>query len=59
MARGPAIFTYHLHITLSIKIIQSNFPSPSAMATVNILYPSGHSFDLDYYLNKHMPIVQE
>ncbi|KAJ4148602.1 hypothetical protein LMH87_003065 [Akanthomyces muscarius] len=29
------------------------------MATVNILYPSGHSFDLDYYLNKHMPIVQK
>ncbi|TQV90931.1 hypothetical protein V2A60_008392 [Cordyceps javanica] len=29
------------------------------MATVNILYPSGPSFDLDYYLNTHMPIVQE
>ncbi|OAQ96880.1 hypothetical protein LLEC1_04350 [Akanthomyces lecanii] len=37
----------------------TTFRSPSAMATVNILYPSGPSFDLDYYLGKHMPIVQE
>lgn len=29
------------------------------MATVNILYPSGPSFDLDYYLTTHMPLVQE
>ncbi|KAM3507845.1 hypothetical protein MY11210_006982 [Beauveria gryllotalpidicola] len=29
------------------------------MATVNILYPSGPAFDLDYYLNKHFKIVEE
>lgn len=29
------------------------------MATVNILYPSGPSFDLDYYLDKHMSIAAE
>ncbi|CAH0058762.1 unnamed protein product [Clonostachys solani] len=27
------------------------------MATVTVLYPSGHKFDLDYYLNTHMPLV--
>ncbi|KAF7550652.1 hypothetical protein G7Z17_g5566 [Cylindrodendrum hubeiense] len=27
------------------------------MATIVIQYPSGHDFDLDYYLNKHMPLV--
>ncbi|OAA38463.1 Ethyl tert-butyl ether degradation EthD [Beauveria brongniartii RCEF 3172] len=29
------------------------------MATVNILYPSGPAFDLDYFLNKHFEIVEE
>ncbi|ATY62598.1 Ethyl tert-butyl ether degradation EthD [Cordyceps militaris CM01] len=29
------------------------------MATVNILYPSGPAFDLDYFLNKHFKIVEE
>ncbi|KAJ6779289.1 hypothetical protein PWT90_07904 [Aphanocladium album] len=28
------------------------------MATVNIIYPSGHDFDMDYYLKEHMPIVE-
>ncbi|CAH0003039.1 unnamed protein product [Clonostachys byssicola] len=27
------------------------------MATVTVIYPSGHKFDLDYYLNTHMPLV--
>ncbi|KAJ3497749.1 hypothetical protein NLG97_g1671 [Lecanicillium saksenae] len=29
------------------------------MATVNIIYPSGHNFDMDYYLKEHMPIVEK
>ncbi|CEJ81750.1 hypothetical protein VHEMI01863 [[Torrubiella] hemipterigena] len=29
------------------------------MTTVTLLYPSGHKFDMDYYLSKHMKIVQE
>ncbi|KAG9253793.1 uncharacterized protein F5Z01DRAFT_129084 [Emericellopsis atlantica] len=29
------------------------------MAQVLIVYPSGPSFDLDYYLKKHMPLVSE
>lgn len=28
-------------------------------ALVNILYPSGPSFDMEYYLDKHMSIVTE
>ncbi|KZZ96118.1 Dimeric alpha-beta barrel [Moelleriella libera RCEF 2490] len=27
------------------------------MASVTILYPSGHDFDLKYYLDTHMPLV--
>ncbi|TQS33795.1 hypothetical protein Golomagni_05849 [Golovinomyces magnicellulatus] len=27
------------------------------MATITILYPSGPSFDLKYYLDTHMPLV--
>ncbi|KAF4343278.1 hypothetical protein FBEOM_2754 [Fusarium beomiforme] len=27
------------------------------MAQVLVVYPSGPSFDLDYYLKKHMPLV--
>ena len=29
------------------------------MATVAVIYPSGHSFDLDYYLATHMPLVSK
>ena len=29
------------------------------MATVAVVYPSGHNFDLDYYLSKHMPLVSK
>ena len=31
------------------------------MIRVNVLYPnnSGASFDMDYYLSKHMPMVQQ
>ncbi|KAG6019315.1 hypothetical protein E4U41_003287 [Claviceps citrina] len=28
------------------------------MATITILYPSGHEFDLRYYLETHMPLVE-
>lgn len=27
------------------------------MATLSVTYPSGPAFDLDYYLNTHMPLV--
>ncbi|OAQ64081.1 ethyl tert-butyl ether degradation EthD [Pochonia chlamydosporia 170] len=27
------------------------------MASITILYPSGHDFDLKYYLETHMPLV--
>ena len=27
------------------------------MAVANIFYPSGPDFDLDYYINKHMPLA--
>lgn len=29
------------------------------MATVNIMYPSGHNFDMEYYLSKHFAIVEK
>ncbi|KAH7014807.1 hypothetical protein EDB80DRAFT_864242 [Ilyonectria destructans] len=29
------------------------------MATIVIQYPSGPSFDLDYYLKQHMPLVSK
>ncbi|KAK4547007.1 hypothetical protein LTR36_001227 [Oleoguttula mirabilis] len=29
------------------------------MATVTVLYPKGAKFDMDYYMAKHMPLVQE
>merc|ERR1712072_533476 len=32
---------------------------PHIMAQVLVVYPSGPSFDLDYYLKKHMPLVAE
>jgi hypothetical protein len=28
-------------------------------ATLNVIYPVGHKFDLDYYLKTHMPLVSE
>ncbi|KAK2608506.1 hypothetical protein QQS21_002968 [Conoideocrella luteorostrata] len=28
------------------------------MASITLLYPSGHDFDLKYYLSTHMPIVE-
>ncbi|KAG4263049.1 hypothetical protein FPRO03_10412 [Fusarium proliferatum] len=33
------------------------FHLPYEMAQVLVVYPSGPSFDLDYYLTKHMPLV--
>lgn len=27
------------------------------MASITILYPSGHEFDLKYYMDTHMPLV--
>ncbi|KAL6915108.1 hypothetical protein ACHAPO_010289 [Fusarium lateritium] len=29
------------------------------MATVFIQYPSGHDFDVDYYLKTHMPLAEK
>ncbi|KAJ4019671.1 hypothetical protein NW766_003429 [Fusarium irregulare] len=29
------------------------------MATVIIQYPSGHDFDVDYYLKTHMPLAEK
>ncbi|TWU71994.1 hypothetical protein ED733_003032 [Metarhizium rileyi] len=28
-----------------------------SMASITILYPSGHEFDLEYYMQTHMPLV--
>ncbi|KAG5978538.1 hypothetical protein E4U55_006088 [Claviceps digitariae] len=28
------------------------------MASITILYPSGHDFDLKYYLETHMPLAE-
>jgi hypothetical protein len=27
------------------------------MASITILYPSGHDFNLEYYMQTHMPLV--
>lgn len=29
------------------------------MATVVIQYPVGHDFDVDYYVNTHMPLAHK
>ncbi|KAF4340311.1 Ethyl tert-butyl ether degradation [Fusarium beomiforme] len=29
------------------------------MTTVIVQYPVGHDFDVDYYVNKHMPLAQK
>ncbi|RFN48194.1 ethyl tert-butyl ether degradation ethd [Fusarium flagelliforme] len=29
------------------------------MATIIIQYPSGHDFDVDYYLKTHMPLAEK
>lgn len=29
------------------------------MVNIVLLYPSGHSFDMDYYLSKHMKLIDE
>ena len=28
------------------------------MTTITVAYPSGADFDLDYYMSKHMPLVE-
>lgn len=29
------------------------------MCSVIVLYPSGHDFDMDYYLSRHMKTIDE
>jgi uncharacterized protein (TIGR02118 family) len=35
------------------------FCGVDAMILVSVMYPAGQSFDMDYYLGHHMPLVRE